>query len=123
MDVLIVDDDTNVRRAYTKILEREGFMVTAVDSGLAAFTELQQKTFRAIVCDIQMPFLGGESFYQQLEQAFPPMASRVVFATAWAGEENTRRFLEETGQPFLGKPVELAELVDAVRSIVERPAD
>ena len=123
MDVLIIEDDAQLRRTYTKILERAGFMVAAVDNGLAGFAELQRQTFRTIMCDIQMPYLGGKGFYQQLEEAFPPMASRVVFVTAWAGDEKSRRFLEQTGQPFLRKPVEVAELVNAVREMVEKPVD
>ncbi len=120
MDVLIVEDDADVRRSHSKILERAGFMVTGVDNGLAAFAELQQRTFHTIVCDIKMPFLDGKSFYQQLEETLPTMASRVVFVTGWAGDESTRRFLEETGQPFLRKAVEVAELVNAVQEIAEK---
>lgn len=118
-DVLIVDDDTSVRNSLVKILEHAGFMVAAADNGLAAFAELQQRKFRAIVCDIKMPFLGGKQFYQQLEEVFPPMASRVVFVTAWAGDDEVHAFLEQTGQPVLQKPVEFNELINAVRGMVE----
>ncbi len=42
MDVLIVEDRPEVRNAYGKVLERAGYMVKAVDNGLAALAELQQ---------------------------------------------------------------------------------
>lgn len=121
MDVLVVDDDAKVREAHTKVLERAGFMVTAVDNGLAAFAALQEERYRVIVCDIQMPYLEGKNFYQQLEEVLPPMASRVVFVTAWAGEESTRQFLEQSGQPFLEKPADINELIDLVRHIADKP--
>ena len=121
MDVLIVEDDPAVRKSHAKILERAGFMVASVDNGLAAFAELQQRPFRVIVCDIKMPFLEGKSLYEQLEENMPDMAGRVVFVTSWVGDEPTRRFLERTGQPFLEKPVELAELVDVVRKTAAKP--
>lgn len=57
MDVLIVDDEEDVRRTFTRALERAGYMVTALENGLAAFAELQQRQYRVIVCDVHMPFL------------------------------------------------------------------
>ncbi|NIM48215.1 MAG: response regulator [Gemmatimonadales bacterium] len=121
MDVLVVDDDTKVREAHTKVLERAGFMVTAVDNGLAAFAALQEERYKVIVCDIQMPYLEGKNFYQQLEEVLPTMASRVVFVTAWASEESTRQFLEQSGQPFLEKPADVNELISLVRHIADKP--
>jgi CheY-like chemotaxis protein len=119
VDVLIVDDDGAVRRVYTKALERAGFMVGAVDNGLAAFVELQEHSFRAIVCDIRMPFLEGRKLYEQLVADMPQLAERTVFVTAAGSEEPIRRFLAKTGRPVLHKPVELADLVAAVRVLVE----
>ncbi len=121
VDVLIVDDDADVLRAHKKMLERAGFMVTCVDNGLAAFAQLQQRTFRAILCDIEMPYLGGRSLYEQLKESFPHMAGRVVFVSGWASEAQTREFLEQTGQPVLDKPADLEDLVRLVRQMVEKP--
>ncbi len=121
MDVLLVDDDVDALRAQRKMLERAGFAVTCVDNGFAAFAQLEQRTFRAIVCDIEMPGLGGRSLFEQLEESFPHMAGRVVFVSGWASEVHTREFLECTGQPILDKPVELADLVRLVQQMVERP--
>lgn len=46
MDVLVVDDDPDVRHTHVKLLERAGFMVRAVDNGLAAIAELQRHPFK-----------------------------------------------------------------------------
>ncbi len=115
VDVLIVDDNTEVSSAYGQVLERAGYMVKAVDNGLAALAELQQGRYSVILLDILMPFLEGKSFFRQLEADFPEMAKRVVFVTGMAGDDETRKFLEQTGQPFLEKPVEADDLVGAVR--------
>ena len=117
MDVLIVDDSVEVSTAYGQLLERAGYMVKAVDNGLAAFAELQQGTYTVILLDILMPFLEGKSFFRQLEMDFPEMSKHVIFVTGMAGDEETREFLEQTGQPFLQKPVDADELVKAVRKM------
>ena len=46
------------------------------------------------------------------------MTKRVVFVTALAGDDDTREFLERTGQPVLEKPVEADQLVSAVRKMM-----
>ncbi len=119
MNALVVDDDASVRKALTMALETDGYTVTAVENGLAAFDEILQQPFRVILCDIRMPQLAGKSFYEQLEAEFPHIASRVVFVTAWAGDEDTHRFLEQTGQPVLQKPVEVGNLLGIVRQMAE----
>lgn len=120
MDVLIVDDDDDIRRTFTRALERAGYMVTVVENGLAAFAELQQHQYSAIVCDIHMPFLEGRSFYDELVAHYPQMAPRVVFATGWADQDEVADFLKQTGRPVLRKPVDFKQLVKTVRWVAER---
>jgi DNA-binding response OmpR family regulator len=122
MDVLIVDDEPQVREVHVKVLERAGFMVKAVDNGLAAFAELQQGSYSVVLCDIEMPFLEGKSLWDELQEHLPDVARRVVFVTGWADEERTRHFLERTGRPYLGKPTDLGELVNVVRRTMDAPA-
>jgi DNA-binding NtrC family response regulator len=118
VDVLIVDDDEAVRHAFSKALERAGFSVTAVENGLAAVAELQQRTYRAIVCDVHMPFLEGRGFYDELLRDYPDLVRRVVFATGWTDEVGL--FLRLTGRPVLRKPVDLTELTDTVRRVADQ---
>ncbi len=119
MDVLIVDDDDALRNAYAQILERAGFMVGAVDNGIAAFAELQRQKVGAILCDLRMPILEGNSFYDELVNELRAMAKRVIFLTG-ADDPEVRGYLAQTDQPVLRKPVEQADLVDAVQNMVDR---
>lgn len=119
MDVLIVDDDEDVRRVFDRALRDAGYMVTVVENGLAALAELQQHHYRAIVCDVHMPFLEGQSLYDELLTEYPEMARRVVFATGWTEHDEVGRFLKGTGRPVLRKPVNLKKLLATVRSVAE----
>jgi len=120
VDILIVDDDLDVRRTFTRALERAGYMVTAVENGLAAFAELHEHQYRAIVCDVHMPFLEGKTFYDEVLKDYPQMAERVVFATGWTEQDEVGPFLKRTGRPVLRKPVDLRDLVATVRGVAER---
>lgn len=122
MDILIVDDDESVRRTFSRALEKAGYMVTAMDNGLAAFAELHEHDYRAIVCDVHMPFLEGRSFYDEVVKEYPAMAQRVVFATGWADQDEVAAFLKRAGRPVLSKPVDLKKLVETVRRVADRVA-
>ena len=88
-----------------------------VDDDLAAFAELQQQTYKAIICDVAMPFLEGRRFYDELKAANPEQAERVIFVTGAVSDPNIEKYLEDSRQPFLGKPVPIADLVKAVRDV------
>ncbi len=120
MDVLLVEDGPGTRRTYTKLLERAGFRVNGVENGLAAVAELNEHSFRAIVLDIGLPFLEGRTLYNELVDSYPAMANRVIFVTGNVGDEEVLRFLQETGRPYLGKPVSGAELVKVVRQTADK---
>lgn len=120
MDVMIVDDEPAARNTLRKMLSRAGFMVTTADNGLAALAELREQQVHAILCDIQMPFLEGRRFYDELVNELPEMAKRLVFVTGWADDSQIREIVERTGRPVIRKPVDATELEHVVRSIVER---
>lgn len=121
MRALCIDDDVVVLGVHKKILEAGGFDVTIVENGFDGFKELEDSSYHVIVCDHTMPDLDGESFYEQLEHAFPNLASRVVFVTGRAGDPAIGLFLQRTGQPVLSKPVLAEELIKVVKEIASRP--
>ena len=120
MDVLLVEDEPGTRQTYTKLLERAGFRVNAVENGLAAIAELNEHSFRALVLDVGLPFLEGRKLYNELVDSYPAMAKRVIFVTGNLSDEEVLRFLDETGRPYLGKPASATELVGIVRRTADR---
>jgi CheY-like chemotaxis protein len=122
MRILVVDDDPTNRRVMTRLLEREGHEVVAVEHGLEAIERVGPRgtSFDAVVTDMQMPRLGGRALYEQLLIRRPDLARRTVFVTGDAAREETRRFLEECGQPAVLKPYLLGDLLSAIGTAVAR---
>ncbi len=118
--VLIVDDDKAVRDAFARVLKHAGMDVTAVENGVLGLRELGQREFDAVVCDYKMPELGGEGFFEQLEELFPEVTRRVVFVTAYADDPKIRGFLDQTGQVVLAKPVDTGVLVGEVQALIAK---
>ncbi|HWA15422.1 MAG TPA: ATP-binding protein, partial [Gemmatimonadales bacterium] len=72
--VLLVDDESGIRRSVSRFLGRYGFQVTDVGSGQAAIAALAAGPFDAIISDLRMPGLSGEQFYEEVKRQFPAMA-------------------------------------------------
>ncbi|MEX0691808.1 MAG: response regulator [Gemmatimonadales bacterium] len=118
--ILVVEDDPSNRAIMVRILARMGHHVTPVADGLEAFDALSMGGVDCIVSDFQMPHLGGGSLYQQVEGRLPHYAGRFVFVTGDYTRDATRDFLQRTGQPVLGKPYEVEELVAAVARVLAK---
>ena len=118
--ILVVEDDGANRAAIMRLFQRVGHYVTPCANGLEALEVLKLNEVDCIICDMRMPVLGGKSLFEQLETLMPNMASRFVFVTGDYSDPATRAFLEQSGQPVVAKPYEVAELLGAVAVILRR---
>ncbi len=121
MDILIVDDDPSVRNVLERTLRRSGFMTTAVDNGLAALATLREEHAQAILCDVQMAFLDGGRFYDELANEMPEAAARVIFITGLCDADRIRDITERTGRPVIRKPIDMQRLRSEIESLVAQP--
>src|SRR5216117_2414852 len=117
--ILVVDDDAVNRQAMRLLLEREGHEVVAVENGLEAIERLgpASERFDAVVTDLQMPRLGGRALYEQLAEQRPQLADRFVFVTGDRARDETRKFLDECGQPSVMKPYDFNDLITAIAKV------
>ncbi len=116
-DILVVEDDSAIRRLVRMVLEREGFRVEVASDGLEAVLKLGLQNYDVIVLDLMMPNLDGFAFINQL-QADDPGRLRRIIVTSAASPNVIRERL--TGRPFdiMPKPFDIKDLTTRVRSCV-----
>lgn len=76
--ILLVDDDRIARRAYAKMLSRQNFLVTQVDSAEEALEELAATRFDTVVTDLQMPGMDGLSLARAALAQYPGLSVAVM---------------------------------------------
>ncbi len=108
--VLIVDDEVEVGELHAEILRREGFHVDFVSSGEEALKRLQSGSYDVFLSDLNMPVVDGRKIYEALVARFPDMLSRTAYITGDTMGESSLGLLQESGLPYLEKPVSPSEL-------------
>ena len=111
-EVLIVDDDADIRDAVTVVLQMEGFAVAPACGVEDAYRRMRDG-FRpcVVLLDLHMPELDGWAFLDRMRDE-PSLADVPVAIVS--GDANQRAAAAAAGCDFLLKPVRPAQLVAAV---------
>ncbi|XWK88219.1 MAG: PAS domain S-box protein [Phormidium sp.] len=122
LQVLVVDDEPDVRELVSVILEDRGAKVTAVGSAQEAFTTLIQKSLDIIVSDIGMPEGDGYSLIRQIRNLPPEAGGQIpaIALTAYASVEDSNRAISAGFNRHIPKPVDPTELAMAIANIVNQ---
>ncbi len=114
--VLLVEDDAPARELFRAALRGAGFVVTAVDDGLAALHRIESQRPDVLVLDMGLPRLGGRDVLREL-RANP--ATRTIPIVIVTGSD-VADLNERAGIPVLTKPVDPDALVQAVENLLRR---
>lgn len=113
-NILVIDDEPDIRNALRRLLEARGFGVVEAGSAAEAAERAANGNIDAVLCDIVMPGGSGLDFYDALTGTDPALARRLVFLTAAAKEPEVQAQVEARKVPLLSKLYELDLAVDAV---------
>jgi two-component system response regulator MprA len=118
--VLVVDDDSAVRRSLSVALGRDGYEVLAAEGGNAALARLAAATVDAIVLDVAMPEPNGLEVCRRLRASGD--RTPVLMLTARDLVDDRVAGLDAGADDYLVKPFALAELRARLRALLRRSA-
>lgn len=117
-NVLIVDDEPQVRDIVATYLERDGFMVRTAQDGEEALVAIRAKRPDALVLDLMLPKINGLQVLQTLRDDGDDVPVIVLSAR---GKENERvAGLELGADDYLAKPASPREIAARVRAVLRR---
>ncbi len=118
--ILIVDDDYAVRELCESILSRsfDDVVIDHASNGMEALEKNSLGAYSAIICDIDMPLMGGIEFYKKLKLDLPSTAQRVVFVSG-RFDDQTVSFLDNEGRSYLSKPFVKKELLHILNPVLD----
>jgi CheY-like chemotaxis protein len=115
--LLLVDDDMAVLSGFRRHLQAEDISIEfALSGGQALRRMLSDTPPDAVVCDMLLPDISGVEVFQRATAAEPSYRLRFAVATAGYTVPEVAAFLATFSGPVLKKPVDPAQLSQAVRT-------
>ncbi|MCL6555458.1 MAG: sigma-54 dependent transcriptional regulator [Burkholderiales bacterium] len=116
--LLIVDDEEIALRNLQHVMEKEGYRVTACQSGAEAMDCLERMRFDVVLTDLRMEGADGMDVLKRSRQLQPD--AEVIFITGYATAESAVQALKHGAFYYLAKPFRLDEVRKVVAEAVEK---
>ena len=115
--VLVVDDEPDLRTLYELTLLREGYRVDAAGTLAEAWKQLQDKKFDAVITDMRLP--DGQGLDLLNRMLAEQRGERCIVMTAYGSAENAVEALKAGAFDYLTKPVDLKQFRNVVASAIQ----
>ena len=118
--ILVVEDNPQIVRSLETILSLEGYEVLVANSGPDGVAAAVRERPDLILCDVMMPGFDGHEVLRRLRADGDAGLTPFIFVTARAERADQRAGMELGADDYLTKPFSREELLNAVRSRLER---
>ncbi len=117
-DVLVVDDEPQVREIVATYLERDGFRVRTAANGAEALAELAAKRADLVILDLMLPGIDGLAVLKKLRESGDQVP--VIVLSAKGRESERVAGLELGADDYLAKPASPREVAARARAVLRR---
>jgi DNA-binding response OmpR family regulator len=116
--VLLVDDDDRMRELVRMELEREGYDVQEAASADEGLASIETRKPELILLDVMMPHVDGWEMLRRVQERYGAGAIPVLMFSGQVDEKARRQAASSGARGFIGKPFDLAELVEQAKSVL-----
>jgi two-component system, OmpR family, KDP operon response regulator KdpE len=119
-NILVTDDDPDLRRVLRRTLDALGFEVAESSNGEQALRQIEAQQFQAILLDVNMPGAGGIATCREMRRKDPRL--QILMLTVRDREADKIEALDAGADDYITKPFSIPELAARLRSAVRRSA-
>ena len=116
--VMIVEDEDNIALALTTVLGREGWHLSRVSDGAAAWDAIRHERPDLVILDVMLPGVSGYEICQRIRLDPVLAATRILMMTARGAAIERRKGLALGADAFVTKPFDLRDLMGQVRRLL-----
>jgi len=122
MNILLVDDERDVRTSLSRFLKKLGYTVGCARDGSDGINKFHLNSYDLIITDIRMPNLDGIEFLRHIKQ-IEQSPVEVIIVTGHGDMDNAVKSLKYGAYDYFMKPIDVRELAGAVKRCAERRLD
>ncbi|UCE07887.1 MAG: PAS domain S-box protein, partial [bacterium] len=116
--VLYIEDDDTQRKSLSGRLRSEGFKVTVSKSGQIGLHLFKRRTFDVILCDLNMPGLGGIEVLENVRRINADIP--FIILTAHGTVSLAVKAIKKDADHFILKPAEINEIIITINQVIEK---
>jgi two-component system response regulator AtoC len=117
-NLLIIDDEENMRHMLSAMLSRSGYRVDTASDGTEALQRIEDTFYDFILCDIKMPKMDGMQFLKTARDKV--RASTVIVMSAYGTIDTALEAMKLGAYDYISKPFKSDEVHLALRKAEER---
>ena len=119
--ILIVDDESSIRRALHSTLHGMGFEVDQASTGEEALDLVRASEYDVVLLHINMPGIGGVRACREIRRSLPRLG--ILMLTVRDSEDDKVAALDAGADDYITKPFHIRELAARIRSAVRRSSN
>lgn len=116
--VLIVDDEKNIRLTLVQCLEPFGFVIDLAVNGEEALQKIQAKKYAIVLLDLKMPGMSGMEVLRRISEQWSDI--KVIVITAHGSIETAVESMKLGAVDFVQKPFAPGEIRDLIQQVLNR---
>ncbi len=118
LEVLLVEDQDNVRRVISTLLKRNGYSVAEASEGAKATVKLKRKKFDLVITDLRMEPVNGMEVLRRTKEISPE--TEVIVITAFGTVSGGVEAMKLGAYDYIQKPVDNEEFLLIIKRAIEK---
>ncbi len=117
-NILVADDEPNMRMFLTEALSTQGYSITTVENGEEAVDKVKSSEFACVLLDMRMPKMDGIRALEEISRLRPDIP--VIMMTAYGSREVALDAMRIGAYDYFNKPFDLNEMRVVVKRALEK---
>jgi two-component system response regulator AtoC len=116
--VLVIDDEENLRHYLQLVLGEAGYQVEAASDGREALERMQHQTWDIVLCDIRMPRMDGMAFLKEVKAR--GLEGTIIMMSAYGTVDTAVEAMKIGAYDYVSKPFNADEIILTLKKAEER---
>jgi len=118
MNILLIDDEEDVRTSLSRFLNKLGYSVKCASNGASGLREFHLNEYDLVITDLRMPEVDGIEFLKRVKKIEKSPVD-VFVITGHGDKDNAVKSLKYGATDYFEKPLDIRKLAEAIKRHAE----